>query len=386
MTVRGQGLLEEGFGSLSRAECRQVLREDLGIEDDAFVVLNVGTKDIRKGVDLFVDLAAKFLRDKIPPRPVYFVWYGVDDQNFTYAQDFVQQHDLGDYIRLMPSTSEIEQVFLGGDVFFLTARADPFPCVVHEAMACGLPVIAFRQGGGAPEIIGDDCGAIIDMADLKAGCDVVDRYLSDPDLYDQHSRNAIDKIARDWGYPDFHRDVYTLMQQAIPAPKNGWPEIPRAVAPSHLVIMRGTVAELDLLRAQGETIGAEVSEIALIDGRFGAEIDTVTDMLRRQGRTYRVYQPVADTEQARAEIVVKLTRKPRPKKLTLINALRYLTPSHLKQLSYPKAAVLTEKAASVSDLYMMLPYLDALGLVDRELADRLIEMNPAIGPRLSVFD
>ncbi|MGJ8572800.1 MAG: glycosyltransferase family 4 protein [Hoeflea sp.] len=386
VTVRGQGVLEEDFGSLSRLECRRLLRENLDIEEDAFVVLNVGTRDIRKGVDLFVDFAAMYLRGKAQPRPVYFVWYGAADKNFLYARDFIERHNLGEFVRLMPSTSEIEQVFLGGDIFFLTARADPFPCVVHEAMACGLPVIAFRQGGGAPELIGEDCGAIIDMADLKTGCEVLERYLTDSELYDHHSRSAIDKITQHWGFPDYHSDIYALIRQSVPVPKGGWPEVAKPAAPSHLVIMRGTVEELDLLRSEGGAAEDDVSHIALIDGRFGAEIDTVTDQLRREGRSFRVCQPVTDSETARADVVRKLTRKPRPQKVTLINTLHYLTPSLLKQLPYPKRAIVTEISGSGSDLYMMLPYLDSLALADRMMANRLVEMNPGILPRLSVLD
>lgn len=382
VAVRGQGLLEEGFGSLSRADCRQMLREDLNIEEDAFVVLNVGTKDIRKGIDLFVDLAKLFLQNKTLQRPVYFVWYGGTDANFTYAQEFVERHDLKDFVRLMPSTAEIERVFLGGDIFFLTARADPFPCVVHEAMACGLPVIAFRQGGGAPELIGDDCGAIIDMADLNTGCDKIERYLTEPDLFDQHSQNAIDKIARDWGYPAYHSDIYALMRQSISAPQGGWPEITLSQAPSHLVIMQGRLAELDILRDLNGKSDTEISEVALIDGRFGPEIDAVTDRLRQEGWPYKIYQPLEDTEQSRAEIVAQLTRKPRPQQVTLVNALQYLAPRALKQLPYPVSAVQTGNTVSVKDLYLMLPYLDTVLLADRTMADQLAEMNPGFAPHI----
>lgn len=39
---------------------------------------------------------------------------------------------------------------------------DPCPTVVAEALACGLPVVASRSGG-LPEMVGDDCGELIDV-------------------------------------------------------------------------------------------------------------------------------------------------------------------------------------------------------------------------------
>ena len=38
--------------------------ERLGVEDDAFIVLNVGTVDIRKGADMFIETASPLPRGR----------------------------------------------------------------------------------------------------------------------------------------------------------------------------------------------------------------------------------------------------------------------------------------------------------------------------------
>jgi len=47
----------------------------------------------------------------------------------------------------------------------MSSRVDPFPCVIHEAMAASLPVIAFAGAGGAPEAIADGAGFVLPYAD-----------------------------------------------------------------------------------------------------------------------------------------------------------------------------------------------------------------------------
>ena len=380
--VRGQGLLEDDFGTLDRDHCRRLLREELGIEDDAFVILNVGTLDMRKGVDLFVDLAKLFADRGHQSRPVYFVWYGAEHPHFTYARDFVARHGLGGQVRIMPPTAEIEQVFLGGDLFLLTARADPFPCVIHEAMACGLPVIAFRDGGGAPELVGQDSGTIIDMANLPKLADVIQRYLDDPDLHAQHAQNAMQKIRRDWSYHSYQQDIYALLRDSAKDQKRNWPVMTRPAPPDHLVVMQGGPQDMAALTALHHEPESGALTVALIDGRFRSDIDATITQLRALGLPYRVHQPAQDTVEAREDILAQVLRKPRPRRVTLINTLRYVSANLLKPLPYPKTAICTGETLKAHALYLCMPYLDRLDLSDSALRVRLITMNPSAQGRV----
>lgn len=376
VVVRGQGLLQDNFGALDREQCRKMLREDLQIEDDAFVILNVGSKDIRKGTDLFVELAAIFKKRGPKAKPVYFVWYGGADETFDYAQKFVEQHGLQDCIRLMPPTSEIERIFMGADVFLLTARADPFPCVIHEAMSCGLPVIAFKNGGGAPELIGDDCGAVVEMASLTKAADAIEMYLDSPDLHQRHAANAKAKIERDWSYWDYHRDIYNLVKQSAQAPAGGWPAISPPIAPTHLLIARGTAEDLEVIKSAKNRLGDEAFEVALIGGRYCGGIEQTVLELQRVGLRYRVYQPTDDTLSARKAIVKRLLNEPRPQRVSFINTLDLVALDQLKTITYPMSATLTSETVPLDDLYLMLVHLDKLHLSDEALCQKVCALNP----------
>lgn len=385
-TVRGQGLLEDGFGELDRETCRILLRDALDLPEDAFIVLNVGTRDLRKGADLFVDLAKLFLDQAENKRPVYFVWYGNADENFRYPSAFIARHGLQDRVRLMPGTSQIEQVFMGGDLFLLTARADPFPCVIHEAMACALPVVAFRNGGGAPELIGDDCGAIVEMNDLAQAKRTIQSYIDDPNLSIKQGQKAKQKIAENWDYLAYQRDIYAMIKECVrTTPDGGWPKADPPQPVGHLVVMNGLQRDLDILNALDIELNAPGCEVMLLDGRFGQDVDAVVQTLRGQDVVFRVCQPIEDTQAARSMQLLDHLHNPKPYRLTLINTLSYLDADRLKVMSIPTEAIVTADALELQQLYARIPYLKRLHLANNDLARALCAANPASSSKVELL-
>ncbi len=60
---------------------------------------------------------------------------------------------LGERVHLLGERETPAPYYIAANAFALTSRADPFPCVVHEAMAAETPVIAFSGVGSAPEAL-----------------------------------------------------------------------------------------------------------------------------------------------------------------------------------------------------------------------------------------
>jgi glycosyltransferase involved in cell wall biosynthesis len=58
--------------------------------------------------------------------------------------------------------------YMNADVFLLTSRREGFPNTLLEAMACGLPVVAFRCHDGIAEIVKDGVtGYVVDLEDIR---------------------------------------------------------------------------------------------------------------------------------------------------------------------------------------------------------------------------
>lgn len=330
--VRGQGLLKDGFGALDHVACREQLRAQLNLGPDALIVLNVGSKDIRKGIDYFTEAARQYLLDHPEDHQVHFVWFGGDahrpDAAWAKASRMAAAPDLASRVHFMPSTPDIEKVFCGADLFLLTARADPFPCVIHEAMACGLPVIAFRDGGGAPELIGTDAGTTVDMGDVRGIAAAIDRYRRDPELRHAHSAAAATRIRNDWSYEAYFRDVLAVVRDAAGLPKlgGGWKA---PVRQTHLVLMAGKPRDLALLARLKAQNRPAVSEVVLFGGHFDPHSAATLQALRAQGLRVRIAQPREATPDAQAALIRQILAHVDAEETTLIAEARLLDAEHL---------------------------------------------------------
>jgi glycosyltransferase involved in cell wall biosynthesis len=93
---------------------------------------------------------------------------------------------------LQPKT-RIAELMRESDLFVLASRFDNSPCVVIEAMASGLPVVATRVGG-VPELIDAETGLVVDPQDAHALATAVEHALDNLATYDAE---RIAELARD---------------------------------------------------------------------------------------------------------------------------------------------------------------------------------------------
>ena len=92
--------------------------------------------------------------------------------------------------------------YAGADAFVFPSMTDTYGNVVLEAHASGLPAIVSDQGG-PPEIVAShESGLIVDMRDCGAIRDAMQRLLTDDELRDRLSRNALRKARESrWDAP-----------------------------------------------------------------------------------------------------------------------------------------------------------------------------------------
>ncbi len=133
------------------AESRAAVRAQLGIHADERLVLNVGYADLRKGFDLFLQTAKQIISER---DDVHFVWLGnrAKDIDLWLTSDL--DETLLQRLHLVDFTDDVNAYYSASDALYLSSREDPYPTVVLEAMAIGMPVVLHEGTTGFDELVG----------------------------------------------------------------------------------------------------------------------------------------------------------------------------------------------------------------------------------------
>ncbi len=211
--VLPQGLRQPSFGLGDRMAARHDVRNKLRLFEDSPIILGCGTQDMRKGVDLFVQLAARVRAQT--NRAVHFVWLGAERPDTLFA-DLIKV-DIGalnlcSNITLLDEVTDPEPYFLAADAFSLTSRVDPFPCVVQEAMACALPVVVFEGSGGAKEAIADGCGIVVPYLDIEEMARALVRIIETPSQYAEMGQRAQTRVRSVYAFSEYAERIWEICE------------------------------------------------------------------------------------------------------------------------------------------------------------------------------
>lgn len=140
----------------------------LGLGDYA-VIGSVGRISHMKGTDLFVELALELKRSAFAAKPFKFLLVATTQEREFYQRftAMLDQYGLSDDFLVVEDVLDVAPYLFAMDVYVSTAREDPLPLVVIEAMAASKPVVAFAVGG-IPEAITPGCGILINGIDIGA--------------------------------------------------------------------------------------------------------------------------------------------------------------------------------------------------------------------------
>ena len=170
-----------------------MLRRELKLPEDAFIVGSSGTRHWRKGPDLFIELA-RSVRNKLGA-PIHFVWIGGGDKEQRCAVDRdIAKAGLGTNVHFLEAKTNPLDYFADFDVFALTSREDPFPLVCLEVASLGKPILCFDKAGGEPEFVEKDCGFVVPSLDVDAMADRVIELYNNRKLLRQLGQNAAQKV------------------------------------------------------------------------------------------------------------------------------------------------------------------------------------------------
>lgn len=167
-------------------EDRVTARKALNLPAEGFIGLYVA---VSGSGNPFKDYSTiqKTISNLTQPRnePVYFVVLGGDCEKMEERDGFQY------YFRpFQPDARKVALYYRAADVFLHATKADNFPTVILEALACGTPVVATAVGGIPEQIRDGETGFLVPAGDAQAMADKLQYLMSEPALLQQMGARA----------------------------------------------------------------------------------------------------------------------------------------------------------------------------------------------------
>ncbi|WP_146227857.1 glycoside hydrolase family 99-like domain-containing protein [Rhodobacter viridis] len=213
--VRPQGLyLHELASSAELAAERARLRAELGIDAETTVLLGVGYVDHRKGGDLFVRTLAAL---RGVGRKVQGIWIGHGDIHFQpQVEALARELGVAEHMRFLGRQQNPIPFYAASDVFLLSSREDPFPSVVLEAMAAGLPCVMFGGTTGCELLAQRGLAIAVTGTDPVGMAHAVESLIDHPERRGQMVAAARDYIEAEADFTKYTLDLLGLSGRHVP--------------------------------------------------------------------------------------------------------------------------------------------------------------------------
>ncbi len=195
------------------------LRELANVSANEKLVGVLGLISHRKGFDRFIEMASKAAGKR---EDVKFVIIGgtpgvSGPKCLAELVELSEKSGMTDKL-CFAGNIDNAQYYLGDmDVFFMSSRSgtETFGLVVTEAMAAGVPVVAFANDA-MPEIIEEGkTGFMVPEGDTTLAAERILQILDDPQLADEFKRAARDKVLECFDIPVLINKIECLYEEIL---------------------------------------------------------------------------------------------------------------------------------------------------------------------------
>lgn len=158
-------------------------RKEIGIPEDAFVVLSVGELNKNKNHETFIKAVAKLNNSN-----VYYVICG-EGSFEKYLRDLINKLGLESQVKLLGFRRDIAEICKVSDVFAFPSKREGLGLAALEAMASGLPIITSNVHGIVDYSIDGITGFTCNPTDVNGFTNAINYLIEDEVLKTRMGEN-----------------------------------------------------------------------------------------------------------------------------------------------------------------------------------------------------
>jgi glycosyltransferase involved in cell wall biosynthesis len=175
-----------------------------GIDTDIFVPLNipkgdyvltVGSCQPAKGYDFIIE-SLSYVSERVRPKLI-IVSNFMDTAWKNYLQQLALHKGVELDVRNLVTDEELVALYNKAKLFVYAPYLEPFGLAPLEAMACGTPVVAVKEGGVRESVLHNETG-ILTERDERMFAEAISELLLDEQTRLQMSRRALEVIKTFW--------------------------------------------------------------------------------------------------------------------------------------------------------------------------------------------
>lgn len=143
-----------------------------------------------KGLDYLIDIIKKIKKDVKNDITCMIVGDGKDR---VYLEECILKNNLEDNIKLVGFQKDVVKFYMESKMLISTSRWEGFGLTIIEAMACGVPCIAFDNEGPVEIIEDGQNGILVPKYDTECFVTAIKECLIDEKKYEELSKNASER-------------------------------------------------------------------------------------------------------------------------------------------------------------------------------------------------
>jgi glycosyltransferase involved in cell wall biosynthesis len=159
VSVLYDGIDLESFRPVKR---KAAIRREFGLKDSEKIVGTVARLVPQKGIDKFIEVAKRVLMEV---DNVKFLIVG-NGKLRPMLEEKVIKLDLHDKVIFTGSRTDVPDLLSILDIFLLTSSWEPFGITLLEAMAVGVPIVAFAVDG-VLEVVNETCTVLVSPGNIQ---------------------------------------------------------------------------------------------------------------------------------------------------------------------------------------------------------------------------